>query len=127
MAREPVRADDPAWEAGAASAVRNLVILLAPIAPHFAEEVWQRLGGEESVFEQTWPDHDPARLERDEITIVVQVNGKLRGRVTVAADASEDHVTQVALADPNVQRHVEGKTVRKTIYVKGKLVNVVVG
>ena len=122
-----IREGDPASAACAASAFRTLVLMLAPMAPHVSEEMWQRLGNQESVFLQPWPACDRARLVLEEIPIVVQINGKVRGKVTVPAEASEEEVVRAALADANVQRHTQGKTVRKTIYAQKKILNIVVG
>ena len=80
-----------------------MTILLAPFAPHLAEELWHRLGGEGSIFEQSWPTHDPARLVLDEILVVVQINGKVRAKLSVAASASEEEVKDAAMADANVE------------------------
>jgi leucyl-tRNA synthetase len=109
------------------SAISSVLTILAPITPHVCEELWQAMGNEVPLSEQPWPDHDPAALTKEEITIVVQVNGKLRGRISVAADASRESVQKIALADPNVCKHIEGKTIRKVIVIPEKLVNVVVG
>jgi leucyl-tRNA synthetase len=84
------------------------------------------MGYESPLSEQPWPHYDPKALSRDEITIVVQVNGKLRGRIAVPAGASKQSVQEAALADPNVAKHIAGKTIRKIIVIPEKLVNVVV-
>jgi leucyl-tRNA synthetase len=102
------------------------VRLLAPFAPHVAEEFWQKLGHAESIAYAPWPIADPAMLVADTVTIAVQVNGKRRGEVEVPADADEEAVKAAALANENVQRHLEGKTPKKVIVVKGRLVSVVV-
>ncbi|HSM55498.1 MAG TPA: class I tRNA ligase family protein [Candidatus Sulfomarinibacteraceae bacterium] len=100
--------------------------LLAPIAPFISEEVWQEtLGREESVHRQPWPEYDPALLQAAEITIAVQVNGRLRDTLTVAADIDDAALRQAALASPNVQRHVDGKEIRKTIIVPRQVINIV--
>jgi leucyl-tRNA synthetase len=106
---------------------RTMTLLLSPMAPHLAEELWGLLGHEQSLAFEAWPEHDPAKLVSESIEYPVQVNGKVRGRVTVAADADEDTIREAALGDEKIRPHVEGKTVRKFIVVKGKLVNVVVG
>jgi len=108
-------------------ALRTVVILLSPFVPHVAEEMWEALGGDPGMVRVPWPSFDPALLIQDEILIVVQVNGKKRGEVTVPADASDDEIKEKALEEPNVQRFVEGKTIRKVILVPGKLLNLVVG
>jgi len=105
-----------------------LLRLLAPIVPHIAHALWPRagLGQVEAIIDAPWPQADEAALVRDTLELVVQVNGKLRGSIQVAADAARDAIEQAALAEPNVQRFVEGKGIRKVIVVPGKLVNVVV-
>ncbi len=102
------------------------VTLLSPLAPHIAEELWEKLGHAESIAYAPWPTADAALLRADTITIGVQVNGKRRGEVEVPADADDDAVRAAALANENVARHLEGKQPRKVIVVKGRLVNVVV-
>ncbi len=109
------------------SAVATMLTVLSPIAPHICEELWQATGHTGLLIDQPWPAHDPAALVTDEVEIVVQVNGKLRGKLSVARDATKDDVEKAALAEANVVKHIEGKTVRKVIVVPGKLVNVVVG
>ncbi|MEM7683136.1 MAG: class I tRNA ligase family protein [Planctomycetota bacterium] len=107
--------------------VEDLVRMLAPMAPHVCEELWRRLGHETSVADADWPAYDPALLIDDTIELPVQVNGKLRGKVTVPADADRQAVEDAARAEPNVAVHLEGKTIRKVVVVPGKLVNLVVG
>jgi leucyl-tRNA synthetase len=101
------------------------LLLLAPMAPHLAEEIWQRLGNRESLAYAPWPVADPALLVRDEITLVVQVNGKKRGEIQVPADVSDSDAQSRALALDAVQRILEGRAPKKVIVVKGRLVNVV--
>jgi leucyl-tRNA synthetase len=110
-----------AWEV-----VSELVQMLAPFAPHFAEECWERLGRSGSVFDSAWPAWDPALTVEDTVTVVVQVNGKTRGTVTVPNGAGEADVRQAAEDDDSLQRHLAGKTVRKVIFVPGRLINFVV-
>ncbi|HKV98025.1 MAG TPA: leucine--tRNA ligase [Gammaproteobacteria bacterium] len=107
-------------------AFESIVLLLAPFAPHVCEALWQELGHAQSIMRVSWPQVDNAALVRESVEIVVQVNGKLRGRISVPAEAERKHVEQAALAEPNVRKYVEGKPVRKIIVVPGKLVNVVV-
>jgi len=103
-----------------------LVIMLAPLAPHFAEEGWERLRHDTSVFDASWPVFDAGLAEEDQIELVVQVNGKVRGRVSVPVGiAHEDAVTR-ALQLESVKRFVENRPLRKTIYVEDRLVNLVV-
>jgi leucyl-tRNA synthetase len=107
-------------------AIEALVLMLSPFAPHTAEELWERLGHDEGLVTAGWPSYDEAVARAVEIVVPVQVNGRLRGRVTVAADASEEQLREAALADPAVIAHTKGRTVRKIIVARGKLVNVVV-
>jgi leucyl-tRNA synthetase len=108
--------------------IEPLVVMIAPFAPHMAEELWERLGHEGSIFDgANWPTYDPAKLVEDTVTVAVQVNGKLRGSIDVATDAEESDVVAAARAEDNVARHLEGVTERRVIYVKERLVNFVVG
>lgn len=107
-------------------AIKTFLRLLMPYAPHLAEELWEQLGEVELIAHAPWPICDPEALKREEVTIVVQVNGKLRGRVQLAVDASNGEAEAAALADERVQNHVAGKTVRKVIVVPNRLVNIVV-
>lgn len=102
-----------------------MVLCLAPMAPHIAEELWQRLGHDHSLAYEPWPSYDPAMLVEDEVEYPVQVNGKLKARITVPADADDKAVEAVALADEKVQAQIDGQTVRKVIVVKGRMVNIV--
>ncbi len=111
----------PAWE----ESVEIYLKLLAPVAPHISEELWERTGHPYSIHTQSWPKVDEAAAAQDEITLVVQVNGKVRDRVTVAADITEDEAKQTALASESVIKSLEGKQPRQVIYVKGRLVNIV--
>ncbi len=108
-------------------AIESLVRLLSPFVPHICSELWECLGHEGSLEAAGWPECDASALVEDEVLIVVQVNGKVRGKVTVAAGAAEDDVRKAALEDSNVSRFIEGQTVRKVIVIPGRLVNVVVG
>ncbi|HEY1697391.1 MAG TPA: leucine--tRNA ligase [Polyangiaceae bacterium] len=108
-------------------ALRSFVLLVSPFAPHLGEELWHRLGNEASLAYAPWPEFDPALVKDDVVEIGVQVNGKLRGAITLAVDADEAVARAAALEDEKVRAHVEGKTVRKFIYVKGKIVNFIVG
>ncbi len=100
--------------------------LIAPLAPHLADELWHTLGEKGFVVESTWPTFDPSLLVSDTVTIAVQVNGKLRGQIEIATDATEDAVRSAAEVQENVKKHLEGKTLKKAIYVKGKLMSFVV-
>ncbi len=106
-------------------ALEATVRLLTPFVPHICEELWHLLGREGSVGETAWPTWDEEAIREQQLLIVVQVNGKVRGKVTVPADADEEAVRQAALEEHNVARFLEGKTVRKVIVIPGRLVNVV--
>jgi leucyl-tRNA synthetase len=106
--------------------IETLVLLLAPVAPHMAEELWTRLGKPYSVHQQPWPEFDPKALVTEEITLVVQVNGKVRDRISVPVATGQEEARRLALASPTVQRHLEGKSPRQVIYVEGRLINLVV-
>jgi leucyl-tRNA synthetase len=113
--------EDPA----ARFASETAVSLIQPYAPHIAEELWERLG-HERLWEQPWPQADPALLERETFELVIQVNGKVRDRVQVAAEASEAELVEQAKASPRVRSYLDGKQIRKEIVVPGKLVNLVI-
>jgi len=109
-----------------AEAQRTLVLLLAPFAPYLAHELWEMLGEKGSLLHAIWPKYDAALAKEEEIEIPVQVNGKLRGRVVVPADATEEFIIERALAEEKVHTAIAGKQVAKKIYVPGKMVNLVV-
>jgi leucyl-tRNA synthetase len=119
--REALRGT-PAWE----EAVTSLLLLMAPVTPHIAEELWARLGRPYSIHQQAWPQWDAALAAEDVLTIVVQVNGKLRDRVQVPAEAGEETVKSAALATEGARKALAGQTPSKVIYVPGRLVNIVV-
>lgn len=106
--------------------ISSLLQLLAPFAPHMAEELWAQLGHKESIHITKWPEYDEKYLVSDEITIVVQVNGKVRANIVVSADSNEEEIVKAAKEDEKVQEYLNKKEARKTIYVPGKLVNFVV-
>ncbi len=108
-------------------ALRTFVTVLSPFAPHHAEELWAEMGEEYSMHEQAWPGYEEALIQAQEITLVVQVNGKLRDRIDAPADISEEAARELALSSARVRPHLEGKELRKSIYVPGRLVNLVVG
>jgi leucyl-tRNA synthetase len=114
-------ADRPAY----AEAVRALARIVAPITPHLAEEFHRMLGGTGTVFREAWPVHDPAAAQSDEVEVPVQVNGKLRGRITVGRGATEAEIVAAAQRDENVSRHLVDLSVSKVIHVPGRLVNIV--
>jgi leucyl-tRNA synthetase len=107
--------------------MRTFALLLSPFAPHIGEELWSRLGSTASLAYEPWPVFDPALIRDDTIEIGVQVNGKLRGTVTLPIDADEPTAKAASLADPKVASFVEGKPLKKLVYVKGKIVNFIVG
>ncbi len=106
---------------------KPFILLMAPLAPHMAEEIWQRMGHEDSLAYASWPVADPAWLVQDILSLVVQVNGKVRSTIQVPADASKEDIIAAAKADENAARHMQDKTIRREIYVPGRLVNIVVG
>jgi len=110
------------WDEGIAA----LLLLLAPVTPHLAEELWARLDKPYSIHQQTWPTWDEAMLVEDTVEIPVQINGKVRARITLGADADEATVKEAALADAGVQRYLEGKQILKVIVPRGQLVSIVV-
>ena len=122
-----------AWEGGGIDgatwreSLRAFVLMLASMAPHLAEELWERTGQAYSVHTQLFPKWDEALAAEEVITLVVQVNGRVRDRLEVPADIAEEEATRLALGRPNVQRHMGGKVPTKVVYVPGRLVNVVVG
>ena len=115
-------------EQGAAvvrEAVENIVLLLSPIVPHITQQLWNELGHDELLANVAWPVCDESALVRDEIEMVVQVNGKLRSKINVAVNANNASVEALALADDKIVANIAGKTVRKVIVVPGRLVNIV--
>jgi len=105
---------------------RNLVLLLAPFAPYLSHELWEILGEKSSLLRAPWPKYDPDLAKEEEIEIPVQVNGKLRSRILVPADAAEELILERVLADSKTQAAIRGKQIIKKIVVPGKLVNIVV-
>jgi leucyl-tRNA synthetase len=115
--------DSTAWR----DSIEKFLLMLAPIAPHVAEEWWERTGHGYSIHQQPFPAWDDELASEDELTLVVQVNGRLRDRITVPASIGDADARERALESPKVQSHIDGKTVRNVVYVPGRLVNVVVG
>ena len=107
-------------------AIEALVIMISPFAPHTAEELWEMTGHDGGIAKASWPSFDEEVAKADEIVVPVQVNGKLRSRLTVPADTPESELRERALADPAVRPHIDGKTIKSVVVVKGKLINVVV-
>jgi leucyl-tRNA synthetase len=108
-------------------ALEALILMLSPFAPHMAEELWERLEHAGGVVAAGWPEYDEAVARPEQIVVPVQVNGKVRGRLTVPADIPEDQLRERALADPHVAKYLEGQTIKKVVIVNGRLVSVVTG
>ena len=106
--------------------MKTLLTLLSPFAPHMCEELWEFLGGEGFVCEHRWPEYDESKTVANEITMAVQVNGKVRANITVPSDADNDAVVAAAQADPKVQKFTEGMSLVKSIVVPKRLVNLIV-
>jgi leucyl-tRNA synthetase len=111
----------PAWD----EAIEALLLMLAPACPHIAEELWARIGQPYSVHQQAWPVWDQKVAAEERITLVVQINGKVRDRVNVPVDVDEETARSLALASEGIRRHLKGKDVVKVIVVPGRLVNIV--
>ncbi len=107
-------------------ALETYLVMLAPMAPHITEEFWRALGHNQSIHLESWPKFDPALTKEETVTVVVQINGKVRDRLQVEAGAPEADITALALASDAVKRHLDGKTPKKIIYVAGKMLSIVV-
>jgi leucyl-tRNA synthetase len=107
-------------------AVEALVVMLSPFAPHTAEELWERIGHPEGLAGTKWPSFDEQVAKPEEIVVPIQVNGKLRSRLTVPAETSESEMRERALADPAIKTYTAGKTIKAVVVAKGRLINVVV-
>ena len=121
-ARDAGVVDGAAWDEG----IRTALLLTAPLAPHITEELWSRIGGEYSIHNAAWPKADPAFLKEETIELVVQVNGKVRDRATLPANANEDEARAAVFALPRIAAVLDGQQPRKLVYVPGKLMNIVV-
>lgn len=108
-------------------AIINVILLLSPFAPHICEELWERLGKRESIIKAPWPKYEEKLIEKEEVLIVVQVNGKVKSRITVAKDLSQKEIEDAALNDPKIKEIVSNKRILKTIYVPNRLINIVTG
>ncbi len=106
--------------------LERMILLLAPLAPHICEEMWQKLGHQESVFKQTWPVADASLIKEDEIEIIVQINGKLRDKITVSAMVSQEAAIELAKASKIVQEWIDNRPIKKAVYVEGRLINFVI-
>lgn len=111
-----------AWQ----QALESLAAIVAPFAPHTAEELWHQLGHSTTVHIDTWPEYEEKYLVSDTLTVVVQVNGKVRGQLELPKDSAEDAVVSAAKAEEKVSSHIAGKEIVKTVYVPGKILNFVV-
>ena len=114
------------WDTCPRSVLEPFTLLLAPYAPHVAEELWSRLGHSESLTYATWPVYEERHLVQSTVRVAVQVNGKMRGTVDVPADASEEQVVDAAMGAEGVAKWLEGVSVKRRIYVQGRLLNLVV-
>jgi leucyl-tRNA synthetase len=99
--------------------------LLSPYAPHISEEIWQSLGNGETISKSGWPQYDEDKMKVSTVTLGVQVMGKLRSEVEIAPDASEDEAKELVMADEKIQKFIEGKQIRKFVYVPGRIINIV--
>jgi leucyl-tRNA synthetase len=116
-----------ALKAPPVEALKDLALIVSPFAPHVGEEIWEKLGGKTTLAYEPWPTFDPELVKDAVVEIGVQVNGKARGAVTLAVDADEATARAAAMADPKIAAHVEGKTIKKVVYVPGKILNFIVG
>jgi leucyl-tRNA synthetase len=124
---KPTAKSSPQAGAVAREAIESLIVMLSPFAPHTAEELWEQYGHRRELINATWPTYDAEAARAEEIVIPVQVNGKVRSRLSVSPSATDAELEGLALADPAVQAHIAGKSVKKVVVAKGRLVSVVVG
>jgi len=107
--------------------LESTLLLLSPFAPHLTEELWEALGNKPSIFEERWPEWDEKIAKEERIELVIQVNGKLRSKLLIPIGIDDDEIRAMALQEAKIKDIIDGKTIRKVIIVKGKLVNIVVG
>ncbi|HUW31335.1 MAG TPA: class I tRNA ligase family protein, partial [Planctomycetota bacterium] len=119
-----VEKPDGGQAAALREALATTVVLLSPIVPHVAEELWQQMGGQGTILDQQWPAWDPAALKVDEVEMAVQINGKVRARLTLPADLGEEQVKEAALADDRVQKNLAGKSITSIKVIPGRLVSI---
>jgi leucyl-tRNA synthetase len=124
LAKDALKGDEKGRKV-LSSAISTVINLMSPFTPHLCEEIWEQLGHTERLVHASWPTYSEEAMVKDVLTVVVQVNGKVRARLEVPASASKDEVEELAKTDANVLKHIEGKTIRKVIVVPGKLVNIV--
>ncbi len=120
------RGEQPAPLSLMADVQRDLVLMLAPFAPYLAHELWEMLGETSELLRAPWPKFDPELAKEQEVEIAIQVNGKIRSRITIPADAEEAQVRELALADEKIKAAIAGKEIVKVLVVKGRLVNIAV-
>ncbi|MBN2356296.1 leucine--tRNA ligase [candidate division KSB1 bacterium] len=106
--------------------IPNLLRLIAPFAPHFAEELWERIGKTYSIFDQKWPEHDESQLIKETTSMGIQINGKIRGQIEVAVDVNDADIIKMAMDDEKIKQYIKGKTIQKALVVKNKLVSLVI-
>ncbi|VAX34497.1 Leucyl-tRNA synthetase, partial [hydrothermal vent metagenome] len=106
--------------------IKNILLMLSPFTPHLTEELWEVMGERRSILEHEWPEWDEEAAREEEIELVIQVNGKLRAKTMAPAGLDDEKIREMALGEPKIKKLLEGRTVRKVIVVKGKLVNIVV-
>jgi leucyl-tRNA synthetase len=121
-----IHSNDPTSRNLIQEALENIVLLLSPIVPHICHTLWRELKPGTELFEQAWPQADNSALVQDEITLIVQVNGKLRGQILVAKDTEREAIERIALENEQVMKHINGQAIKKVIVVPGRLVNIVV-
>jgi leucyl-tRNA synthetase len=122
---QPAKDEAPLYAAAFSEAIKHLVLLLSPFAPHLTEALWETLGNPPTILDVPWPAYDPALVKGETVEVVVQVNGKVRNRFSAPAGLEDDVLRERALSDPKTERWIAGKTIKKVIVVKGKLVNIV--
>jgi leucyl-tRNA synthetase len=120
------RVDRPQTVSALREAIEALVLMLSPFAPHSAEEMWQMIGHSSGLAHAAWPTFDPVVARADEVVVPIQINGKVRARLTVPTDMPEEQLREVALADDTVRNHTQGKTILKVVFAKGPLISIVV-
>jgi leucyl-tRNA synthetase len=118
--------DSPFRKEVLSSAISSVLTVLSPITPHICEELWAKLGYDYPLSQSSWPGYDAGALQKDEVLVVIQVNGKLRSKISVPADISREELRQLALKDEKAVKHILGKEIIKTIIIPQKLVNIVV-
>ena len=106
--------------------IERFLILLAPFAPHITEELWHQLGNKDSIHQQKWPKWDPELVKEEMITLIIQVNGKVRDKVKVKASISEEKAKEIALSSEKIKKWTKGRKIKKVIFVPGKLINIVI-